>query len=119
MSIAIKGVTSTAQILPENSAAAVAKTRVNSVSLTQDQKAAFPPALTNEELAKAIERIRKISDMFGRKLQFRVNKAIDQVVVKVIDSNTDKVIREVPSAEIQKLQERIKETIGLLFDETI
>jgi flagellar protein FlaG len=57
--------------------------------------------------------------MFDRKLQFQVNKDLDEVIVKVIDSSTDKVIREIPSAEIQKLQIRIKEALGLLFDESI
>ena len=41
------------------------------------------------------------------------------IVIKVIDANTDKVIREIPSEEIQRLQARIRETVGLLFDETI
>ena len=66
-----------------------------------------------------VEQIQRISDMFDRKLQFRVSKELDQVIVKVIDSTTDRTIREIPSAEIQKLQIRIKETLGLLFDESI
>jgi flagellar protein FlaG len=72
-----------------------------------------------EKILKIVEQIQNISNMFDRKLQFRINKELDQVVVKVIDSTTDKVIREIPSAEIQKLQIRIKEALGLLFDESI
>lgn len=75
--------------------------------------------LTQEKVAKMVEQIQRISDMFDRKLQFRVSKELDQVIVKVIDSTTDKTVREIPSAEIQKLQIRIKETLGLLFDESI
>jgi len=72
-----------------------------------------------EKVRKIVEQIQNISNMFDRKLQFSVSDELDEVVVKVIDSNTDKVIREIPSAEIQKLQIRIKETLGLLFDESI
>lgn len=75
--------------------------------------------LSQADVARIAEQIQKISDMFDRKLQFQVSKELDQVIVKVIDSNTDKIIREIPSAEIQKLQLRIKETLGLLFDESI
>jgi len=57
--------------------------------------------------------------MCDRKLQFRVNKETNRIVVKVIDANTDKVIREIPSEAIQRLQARILETVGLLFDESI
>lgn len=64
------------------------------------------------------QQMEAMSGIFDRKLQFRVNEELKRVVVKVIDSNTDKVIREIPSAEIQKLQLRIKEALGLLFDET-
>lgn len=75
--------------------------------------------LSEADVARIAEQIQKISDMFDRKLQFQVSKELEQVIVKVIDSSTDKIIREIPSAEIQKLQLRIKETLGLLFDESI
>ena len=66
-----------------------------------------------------VEQMQSISSMFDRKLQFRINDDLNRVVIKVIDSSTDKVIREIPSAEIQRLQMRIKEALGLLFDESI
>lgn len=70
-----------------------------------------------QEDAKQLE---KLSDVvIGRKLQFNVNKELNQVVVTIVDPSTDKVIREIPSADIQKLKVRIRKTIGLLFDELI
>ena len=48
---------------------------------------------------------------------FNVNEEIDKVVVKIVDPSTNKVIKEIPSEDIQKLQARIRETIGLLVDE--
>jgi flagellar protein FlaG len=87
---------------------------------TAETTAKSPETEQNQaKLLKVVEQIQSISNMFDRKLQFRINNELDEVVVKVIDSNTDKVIREIPSAEIQKLQIRIKEALGLLFDETI
>lgn len=71
------------------------------------------------DLSAAVEQIQKIADMFNRELKFQVSKELNRVIVKVIDSSTDKVIREIPSAEVQRLQLRIKETLGLLFDESI
>ena len=41
------------------------------------------------------------------------------MVVKVIDKETDKVIKELPSGELQRLHVRIREAIGLLIDEEI
>ncbi len=72
-----------------------------------------------KKVSKAVEEIQRLCNMCNRKLQFRVNKDTNRITIKVIDSNTDKVIREIPSEEIQKLQARIRETVGLLFDEAI
>ena len=95
--------------------------RTTSEALQTAETAAKTPETEQSQakLLKVVEQIQSISNMFDRKLQFRINNELDEVVVKVIDSNTDKVIREIPSAEIQKLQIRIKEALGLLFDETI
>jgi flagellar protein FlaG len=81
----------------------------------QTQQTAQDP----EHMKKVVDQIQNIANLFDRKLQFQVNDALGDVVVKVIDSTTDKVIREIPSAEIQKLQIRIKEALGLLVDESI
>ena len=96
--------------------------RTTSAALQTAEKAT-QQAQTNtqdpQKVRQVVEQIQNISDMFDRKLQFQINNDLNEVIVKVIDSNTDKVIREIPSAEIQKLQIRIKQTLGLLFDESI
>ena len=71
------------------------------------------------DLPAAIEQIQKITDMFNRELKFQVSDELNRVIVKVIDTSTDKVIREIPSQEIQRLQLQIQEAIGLLFDKSI
>lgn len=63
--------------------------------------------------------LEKISLAFNKKLRFVVNEELDQVVVKVIDPETDKVIKELPPEELQRLHLKIKEMMGLLFDETV
>jgi len=60
-----------------------------------------------------------IGDVSKRRLSYSVNKELNQVVVKVIDSKTDKVIRVIPSESLLKLHSRMKEVIGLIFDEEI
>ena len=72
-----------------------------------------------EKVKKAVQELQQMSNFLDRKLQFNVNEELGRVVVKVVDSSTDKVIKEIPSAEVQKMQIRIKEVLGLLFDEKI
>jgi len=66
-----------------------------------------------------IKQVLKIPNVLNRKLSYSINKELNQVVVKVIDSQTDKVIRVIPSETLLKLHSRMKEVIGLIFDEEI
>lgn len=69
-----------------------------------------------EAQARALE---KTFLAFNRRIVLSVNDQINQVVIKVVDAETDTVIKEIPAEEIQHLIARIKETIGLLVDEKI
>lgn len=64
-----------------------------------------------------LSELTSVSAAFSKRLSFSLNEKLDQVVVKVIDNDTDKVIREIPPAELQHVHERIREVIGILFDE--
>jgi len=75
-----------------------------------------PVVMNIDETAQDLERI---TLAFNKKLRFSVDSKLDQVIVKVIDPETDKVIRELPPAELQRLHLKIKEMMGLLFDEIV
>ena len=40
-------------------------------------------------------------------------------IVRIIDKNTDKIIREIPSKESQKIHDHINRVLGIIFDEMI
>jgi flagellar protein FlaG len=63
--------------------------------------------------------LEKVTLAFNKKLKFEVNHQSHDVIVKVIDPETDKVIKVLPPEELQRLHSRLKETIGFLFDERI
>lgn len=72
------------------------------------------------QLQEDVAQLQKLSDVVsGRKVQFSVNQELNQVVVSVVDPTTNQVIKEIPSADIQKLKVRIRKAIGVLFDEMI
>ena len=74
---------------------------------------------SREEIESQARTLEKTFLLFNRKVRLAVNEEINQVIIKVVDSQTDKVIKEIPAEEIQHLIARIKETIGLLVDEKI
>jgi flagellar protein FlaG len=70
-----------------------------------------------EAINQAIEKLRDLGDLFNRRLDFRMDQETHRVVVKVIDTETDKVIKEIPPEQVLRLAAKIQEMIGLLVDE--
>ncbi|MDR1362719.1 MAG: flagellar protein FlaG, partial [Spirochaetaceae bacterium] len=50
---------------------------------------------------------------------FVVNHESAEVTINVIDPDTDKVIKVLPPEELQRLNRKIEEAIGFLFDEKV
>lgn len=71
------------------------------------------------KLKQDFQELQKISHTMGHEVQFNVNEDLGQVIVKIVDPSTDKVIKEIPSADVQQLQIKIREAFGLLVDEKI
>jgi flagellar protein FlaG len=75
--------------------------------------------LSRQEIEAQAKALENTFLAFNRRVVLSVNDQINQVIIKVVDAETDKVIKEIPAEEIQHLIARIKETIGLLVDEKI
>ncbi len=86
---------------------------------TADREVTIPRQDSEQDVKANVKQLQDIADIMGRKLRFNVNSELGKVIVKVIDPSTDKVIKDIPSAEIQQLQLIIKEVLGLLIDEKI
>ena len=72
-----------------------------------------------KNLRDNLDKLTRAAAIFNKKLKFTVNKEINRIIVKVVDANTNKVIKEIPPSEIQKLAGKIKQMLGILFDETV
>ena len=68
------------------------------------------------ELKQITAELEQITLAFDRRLKFVVDSDSREIIIKVIDNETDKVIKELPPEELRRLHDRISETIGFLFD---
>ncbi|MBR4630735.1 MAG: flagellar protein FlaG [Treponema sp.] len=58
---------------------------------------------------ESIEQIQRVSDIIlGRKTQFSVDQETGKVIVSIIDPQTNTVIKEIPSAEEQRLKAKLR-----------
>jgi flagellar protein FlaG len=78
-----------------------------------------PVALTAADIDATTKDLERITLAFNKKLKFEIDGNLDELIVKVIDPETDKVIKELPPKELQRLRLKIKEMIGLLYDEVV
>lgn len=68
------------------------------------------------KLEKAVEYTNKLAKSLNRRLNFSVDKSTGELVVKVIDVDTDEVIRQIPPEEMLRLIARFDQTNALIFD---
>jgi flagellar protein FlaG len=73
----------------------------------------------SEEIARLAADIENVSRTFNKRLQFVVDHRSHEVIVKVVDEETDKVIKVIPPEELHRLDKKLKETIGFLFNERV
>jgi len=71
------------------------------------------------DLKKTTSDLERVSLAFDRRLKFEIDQDSREILIKVIDNETDKVIKVLPPEELQRLHSRIRETIGFLFDTMI
>ncbi len=78
-----------------------------------------PPKPDVPEIEIVTSELQTVANLLNRRLKFSINDDLGQVVVRVIDTRTDKVIKELPPKALQRLHVKIREAVGLLIDEQI
>lgn len=77
------------------------------------------PVFDSKEIKHAVAQMNELAKASNHRLSFTMDYETHDVIVKVVDAATDKVITELPPAELQKLHKSIKEAVGLLIDKLI
>lgn len=72
-----------------------------------------------EQLQEIAEELNQHFQIFNTSLSFSVDEKTGTTVIKILDRETDKVIREIPPSELLKLAAKLSEVIGRLVDETV
>ncbi len=68
------------------------------------------------DVTEVVERIRTQVQVLQRDLNFSVDDSTGQVVIRVLDGDSGKVVRQIPSEDILRLAERLDEMRSLLFE---
>lgn len=94
--------------------------RVN--SMAQPNMLSKQLEATEEQLAAIEERVVELNSYMqnlNRSLQFSVDEQSGDTIIKVIDSETDELIRQIPAEELLVLGSSLEEYRGMLLEMTV
>jgi len=69
----------------------------------------------HRELTKAVGQLQEFVQSMKRNLEFSIDSDSGQIVIKVIDSETDRVIRQIPPEEVLHFARSLNERQGSLI----
>ncbi|NCA72391.1 MAG: flagellar protein FlaG [Sphingobacteriia bacterium] len=75
-------------------------------------------AHTQQDLIQAVEEIQSAIEPMARNLQFSVDQDLGRTVVRVVDTSTEEVIRQIPPEEVLAFAKAVDKLKGLLIHNT-
>lgn len=73
--------------------------------------------MTAEEVVKQVENANHQLKIYDRRLEFSIHDETHKIMVKVINTNDDSVIREIPSERALDMLAYVWKLTGILLDE--
>ncbi|MBW2010811.1 MAG: flagellar protein FlaG [Deltaproteobacteria bacterium] len=100
-------------------------TKVESSSATEENARNYQPEHKACEEIKEVSQVQldelqnKIERINNFRIQFSEHEATGRTLVKVIDKETEELIREVPPEDLLNALAKLDEMIGILFDKKV
>ena len=73
--------------------------------------------MSAEEMQAVVDKLNEFMHNGQRNLNFSVDNDTDETVIKVVNTETQEVIRQFPSEEALKLTKHIEGMMGLIFND--
>lgn len=83
-------------------------------NITEENKQA---SVSEKMVISAIEKANKVMINANRSMEFSIHEITKEIMVKVIDTETKEVVREIPSEKLVDLVANLMELAGLIVDE--
>ena len=73
-------------------------------------------APTKEQLEDLTQKLNVQMEALSTNVRFGYNDKIEAMYVNVTEKDTGKIIRKIPTDEIMRLSEHMREAVGMIFD---
>ena len=122
--------TAATQLITQNSAAANSGTRAaagpaatgevkEANAAATDTKAARDEAVPREAIDQAVDKVSDALKVVARSLQFSIDEDTGHTVVRITDSATKEVIRQMPSKEFLEISKAVEKLQGLFIKQEV
>jgi flagellar protein FlaG len=109
----------TSQVRAPNIAKLVSAENVVDVPKQDHERKASTPHLSREDVENMVDSLYEFTNMLQTKLEFSIFDDTDEIVVKVINRETDEVIKQIPREELLEIHANMKKMSGLLLHENV
>ena len=75
--------------------------------------------LTRKDVEEMVEALEDFANTVQTRLNFSIDDDTEDVVVKIVDKETDEVIKQFPAEELLELREKMQDLSGLLFSTNV
>jgi flagellar protein FlaG len=102
------------QVKPAESAVPEARTPAEAAQAAEKQQEAREEARV--EVASAFEDLNQMMERFHKAIRFEVFEDSGDVYAQIIDTNTEEVLKSIPSEEALETMNRINQVLGMFID---
>jgi flagellar protein FlaG len=74
--------------------------------------------LFTEEVDSAVSAFNEVFKQANVGVCYQVDKKTGDLIIKLVDRDTQKVLRQVPPDQILAMRQRLEELLGVIFDQT-
>jgi len=93
------------------------RVEINIPQINKDnQTAESASRYEKDKLEKVFGSVLKVLERKNIDLRWNVDNRANSVVIKFIERDTSKIIRQIPPEEILKLREHMEEMLGMIYD---
>jgi len=85
----------------------------------EEKKFKASEQMTTRDVKDVLDSFQDLSQTIQTKLNFAVHEENNKIVIKVIDKESNKLIRQFPSDEMLNLQDKMRDMAGFLFNANV
>lgn len=113
MGVAVTSASRQKEVKPNDAAPAPVK----EIEKNQQESRAGP--VSREETKEIVKSLNGHMNLLQTTLNFRISEETDQIIVRVVNRETNEVIRQIPPEELVTLQAKMEELTGIIFDKIV